>query len=430
MSYTGTVKSFNPDKDIFLLKSQLQGVMAVSKGQTVSFGLTDNGRGPEAIEVTVIGGGGGAAAAPVIGVPIAPVHHNNGGGMAMHMNTCPAYHTPGPAYTPAPGTYIGEVKSFNPNSGWGHIMCDETHQMYGKDMFFMKSQLPGGIVQKGATVQFMVSQGTKGPEAQMIKILGSWGGGGSGMMAGGRAGGKGGGNYAQPAPTLGPPNRNHQPPPAPQPSYAVVGGCGGVAGGGNVGGCGGCGNPNTVYFGQVKSFREEKGWGHISCPQTHAIYGKDMFVMRSALNGNAVRDGDNVQFNVTLGMKGPEATHVRVIGQIDEHQIYVGSVKMFNQEKGWGFIACDETRTLFGKDIFIHKKDLAGHLPTEGESVQFQVVVSETGRPEGAGLMFGGSYAAWKESPAGEEHYDNGDGQIVPTRAGGRGKGARPGPYV
>merc|ERR1719491_2147518 len=85
---------------------------------------------------------------------------------------------------------------------------------------------------------------------------------------------------------------------------------GGTCGGG---GGGGAGNPNSVYFGTVKSFNEEKGWGHISCSQTHALYGKDIFVMRSALNGAAISQGDGLQFGVTMGMKGPEATNVRPV---------------------------------------------------------------------------------------------------------------------
>merc|ERR1740121_1753108 len=207
------------------------------------------------------------------------------------------------------------------------------------------------------------------------------------------------------------------------------------------GGCGGLGNPHAVYFGHIKSFRDDKGWGHISCPQTQAIYGKDMFVLRSALNGNVVREGEAVQFSVTLGLKGPEATNVRSMGHVDEHQIYAGSVKLFNREKGWGFVTCDETQRLFNKDIFIHKKDLGGHIPTEGESVSFQVIISESGRPEGTSLSFagaGGSYAAWKGDVGegfGEEEAWSG-GQILPTGHGpgptrlGKGKGARPGPYV
>lgn len=201
---------------------------------------------------------------------------------------------------------------------------------------------------------------------------------------------------------------------------------------------------HAVYFGQVKSFREDKGWGHISCPQTHAIYGKDMFVLRSALNGNLIREGDNVQFCVTLGMKGPEATNIRVMGQIDEHQIYMGTVKMFNKEKGWGFVTSDDTQRVFGKDIFIHKKDLMGHIPSEGEAAQFQVVLSPDGRPEAANLSFGGAgcggYAAWKgggmEGLGEEEDQSWAYGQVIPAgpcRVGRKGQGGcapRPGPYV
>lgn len=347
----------------------------------------------------------------------------------------------------AQGSYVGEVKSFNPQSGWGHITCAQTEQMYGKDMFFMKSALPGGHVQKGATVQFSVIQGQKGPEAQNMVVLGL--GSGCMSMPMGTAGCKGWGasqTFHGHGPGMIVPPASHMGK-APAPMAAGMNAYMGKAafGAGAAGGCGGCGNPHSVYFGMVKSFREDKGWGHISCPQTEAIYGKDMFVMRSALNGNTISDGDNVQFSVTLGLKGPEATNVRVMGQIDEQQLYTGSVKMFNQEKGWGFITCEETKSMFGKDIFMHKKELANHVPAEGESVQFQVQMSPEGRPEGVGLNFGaaagpvvgavagcGGYVAWKGAEAGveQESWSYPPPAALAQRALRKGGVIRPGPYA
>lgn len=402
--YTGTVKSFNPDKgwghieceetfahfgkDIFLLRSQLLGgVDKVQKGQPVTFGIADNGRGPEATDVLAVGGGGGGCGGPAATSSTAVVEEGD-----------------------LQGAYIGVVKSFNPNSGWGHISCQETEQLYGKDMFFMKSQLPTGSISKGASVQFHVAQGTKGPEARSIVELGA------------TAGPKPKSPQAQRPPFV--PSK-----PIAAPTSIQPGGCGGQALLGAVGGCGGCGNPNTVYYGKIKQFKEDKGWGHISCPQTHEIYGKDMFLLRSALNGTVVKEGDYIQFGVTLGLKGPEAANVRVLGHMDEHQIYMGSIKMYNEEKGWGFIECNETRLLYNKDVFIHKKDLSGHAPSVGETVQFTVTISESGRPEGSSLSFGGAaYVAWRGDPTGglqeQAAFGDGHGPIQPTRAG------RPGPYV
>eukprot|EP00969_Alexandrium_andersonii_P172366 7619711-Alexandrium_andersonii.AAC.1 len=49
-----------------------------------------------------------------------------------------------------------------------------------------------------------------------------------------------------------------------------------------------------VYYGTVKGFDDAKGWGHITCGATRAMYGKDMFVLRSSLRGARIRVGEEV----------------------------------------------------------------------------------------------------------------------------------------
>merc|ERR1712039_946470 len=71
--------------------------------------------------------------------------------------------------------------------------------------------------------------------------------------------------------------------------------------------------------------------------------------------------------------------------------VYLGTVKQFAEEKGYGFIQCPQTREIFGKDIFIHSKELNGYIPTAGEAVTFHVQISKEGRPEGTHLEFGGA---------------------------------------
>lgn len=368
MSYTGTVKSFNPEKgwghiecpethehfgkDVFLLRGQLQGVTLVSKGDSVQFQLTDNGRGPEAVEVSVLSSAPrptsfGARGAMDGGAFFRP------SSMFQPMNGCQQLH--------GNGQHWGTVKSFNPDKGWGHIECEETQAVYGKDIFFMKSQLPGKAIGKGTPVRFSVVPGQKGPEATGI-----------------------------------------------QPS-AAPGGLPGAYGGAHCGACGGTygsiaarGMPQQsngqTFYGTVKSFNEERGWGHISCSQTHALYGKDIFVMRSALNGAAISQGDGLQFGVTMGMKGPEATNVRPV-ITDSERVFTGAVKMFVEEKGWGFIDCAESKQLYGKDIFMHRNQLGGYSPQPGEAVAFAVQISPEGRPEGVALTFGPAGAGSAYAP-------------------------------
>jgi len=63
--------------------------------------------------------------------------------------------------------------------------------------------------------------------------------------------------------------------------------------------------------GTVKWFNAEKGFGFIS----HAG-GDDVFVHFSAIQSNGYRsldEGQNVEFDVTQGPKGPQAENVRPV---------------------------------------------------------------------------------------------------------------------
>jgi CspA family cold shock protein len=63
--------------------------------------------------------------------------------------------------------------------------------------------------------------------------------------------------------------------------------------------------------GTVKWFNAEKGYGFIAPSDGSA----DVFVHFSAIQGNGYRtldEGQNVEFDVTQGQKGPQAENVRV----------------------------------------------------------------------------------------------------------------------
>jgi CspA family cold shock protein len=51
-----------------------------------------------------------------------------------------------------------------------------------------------------------------------------------------------------------------------------------------------------------------------------------------------------------------------------------GTVKWFNSEKGYGFIAQES-----GSDIFVHQNDVSGAILNEGDRVEFEVGEGQKG---------------------------------------------------
>ena len=63
--------------------------------------------------------------------------------------------------------------------------------------------------------------------------------------------------------------------------------------------------------GTVKWFNDSKGYGFI----TPEDGGKDIFCHHSALNNmRSISEGQQVEYEIKEGAKGPEATNVRLVG--------------------------------------------------------------------------------------------------------------------
>jgi cold shock CspA family protein len=147
----------------------------------------------------------------------------------------------------------------------------------------------------------------------------------------------------------------------------------------------------------VKWFNSQKGFGFI----TPAEGGDDLFVHQSAIKANGFRtlaEGEEVIYDVVtedgkekaINVTGPDGAPVKGDGgrgrggppsaprkwpegtPASEGKT-IGSVKWFNSEKGFGFIAPLEG----GDDLFVHQsaiKSSGFRSLKEGEEVEFKVV--------------------------------------------------------
>jgi len=63
---------------------------------------------------------------------------------------------------------------------------------------------------------------------------------------------------------------------------------------------------------------------------------------------------------------------------------FVGSIKKFYPQQGYGFIACPDLFRIYGHDVFLHQLQAAGF--QEGQHVSFSVVCNDKGQPQARAL--------------------------------------------
>jgi cold shock protein len=146
----------------------------------------------------------------------------------------------------------------------------------------------------------------------------------------------------------------------------------------------------------VKWFNADKGYGFVT-----VVGGSDAFLPARALEAaghSSVPDGARLKVRIGQGPKGPEvidvdASTAQVTSRAERSPAHrpssqragsgpteecLGSVKWFNVEKGFGFVAQDRG----GKDVFVHATTLdrsgLSELP-EGRRVRMQISQGQKG---------------------------------------------------
>lgn len=365
-TYTGVVKSFNPHKgwgfvecgplgaDAFVLKSELNG-FAVTKGDQLKFTVTNGPKGLQAMNITVA--------------------------------------------TPGHEKFFGEIKTWNAAKGYGFLTSPACTAIFGKDVFALGGEFRSGYGAQGMQVMFKAAMSDRGPVASDIQVLGfdsemaggkgqQWGPGYSGNQGYFQAssfapfGGKGWQGMAMPA--MG--------------GMGWHGGKGGFGKGGwgsDTGNWASAGTGSSkpsgeavVYYGTLRGMNVEKGWGHIACEAMTKMLGRDIFVMKTNLEAaTPLAPGDSVSFNIEQGPKGPHATNIQPFDTQSAAMVFHGTVKSFNDTKGWGFIESAEAKKVFRSDFFVHKREMGGKTPNSGDQVQFSVDISQ-GRASAKNVTF------------------------------------------
>eukprot|EP00747_Dinoflagellata_sp_TGD_P111602 gnl/TRDRNA2_/TRDRNA2_171253_c0_seq3.p1 gnl/TRDRNA2_/TRDRNA2_171253_c0~~gnl/TRDRNA2_/TRDRNA2_171253_c0_seq3.p1 ORF type:complete len:192 (-),score=39.01 gnl/TRDRNA2_/TRDRNA2_171253_c0_seq3:307-882(-) len=131
-----------------------------------------------------------------------------------------------------------------------------------------------------------------------------------------------------------------------------------------------------AMVGVVKSFNPHKGWGFVTAN------GKDIFIMKKELKGYCVDAGDKIRFQPTPDEQGRmQARNITVMSSTS--QKYLGEVKSFNENTGYGFITCEA----IGSDVFVMSKDCQNGMCPVGGYCKFSVVQGQKG-PTASDVFF------------------------------------------
>ncbi|MCW2779484.1 MAG: cspA [Frankiales bacterium] len=161
--------------------------------------------------------------------------------------------------------------------------------------------------------------------------------------------------------------------------------------------------------GTVRWFDPAKGFGFLAPADAGEDAGADVFVHASEVLSDGgprvLREGQEVQFEVGEGPRGPQALEVRVTSDVapDAPLGVLGTVTWYEPGKGYGFATPDGG----GADVFVHSSAIVtGGVLTTGQRVAFLTEPGEKGPQATNVIPLGGAAGL---APAG----DGADGTVT-----------------
>mmetsp|Transcript_128668 Transcript_128668/g.274639 ORF Transcript_128668/g.274639 Transcript_128668/m.274639 type:complete len:727 (-) Transcript_128668:98-2278(-) len=261
----------------------------------------------------------------------------------------------------------GVIKTFDSAKGYGFIRSQEAFDQYGQDVFLHPKQANGFT--QGDRVSFTVVLNNRGqPQAMNLSV----------------------GESPDPpqvasAKRLSRSRSDNE--------------CDGDGGGDDVS-PEGEDNP-IVHRGVIKYIDAERGFGFITCPELLAIYENDVYVAQKQVKGFEV--GKHVRFQIRANKKGqPQAVDLMPNDSAPEADAanaeegeprFVGTIKSFSPEHGYGFISCSEAFEKYTRDVFLHLKQVEDFQP--GDHVAFTVRINGQGHPQAYDLRSAPKSVAW-----------------------------------
>jgi len=301
--------------------------------------------------------------------------------------------------------YVGTIKSFFVDKGFGFIECPELFEVYGRDTWLHHVQIQH--FQPGQVVEFTMALNKEGhPQALELALPAQRG---------------------KPAKRKSFSNIQQFEALQAIQQHSV--------------------EADQRFAGTIKSFFAEKGFGFIDCPDLFEFYGRDTWLHHAQVQH--FQPGDVVEFTMALNKEGhPQALDLAPPAQMGtpakgkssggkaaarvsptgaqpsqgyaafagkgaqpsqgkkhvqtnkasepgvaetphwlqaaDDERYSGVVKSFAVEKGFGFIDCPALKEVYGRDTWAHAAQLGSF--QVGDSVVFSMTLNQQGHPQGIDL--------------------------------------------